>query len=114
MSVPKGFAFGAPNNQTRMSVDGVYSVTFYGSPSPYKVTETFRPTGDVFNTLSYDAVPFNGFIIVTNFVFWLSLLVALLAPITIFWRPQKRKLSQVKLAEQQAEPQVKHDENTGN
>ncbi|MCA9327027.1 hypothetical protein KDA14_00695 [Candidatus Saccharibacteria bacterium] len=89
-AVPKGFAFGAPNNQARMDVEGEYSVTWYGSPAPYKVTETFRPTGDVFNTLSYDEMPLHRFAIVTNFIFWMGLFVAFLAPITIFWRPQNK------------------------
>lgn len=89
VNVPKGFAFGAPNNQSTMSVDGMYAVTSYGYPVTYKITETFRPTGDVFNALSYDAMPFNPAGVVANFIFWMGLFVALLAPVTIFWRPQK-------------------------
>ena len=113
MSVPKGFAFGAPSNQTRMNVDGVYSVTWYGSPAPYKVVETFRPTGDVFNSLSYTEMPVNRFAIITNFIFWLGLFVALLAPITIFWRPAKKQLP-VAVTDKKPETEVKADADTGN
>lgn len=113
MSVPKGFAFGAPSNQTRMNVDGQYSVTWYGSPAPYKVVETFRPTGDVFNTLSYTEMPTSRFAIVTNFIFWMGLFVGLLAPVTIFWRPAKKPL-QGTIADKKTETKVKADADTGN
>lgn len=110
VGVPKGFAFGAPNSQASMDVEGMYSVTWHGMPAPYKVTETFRPTGDVFNALSYDEMPLNRGAIIMNFIFWMGLFAALLAPITIFYRPKKKPV-EVKPIEEKVEPQVKADAN---
>lgn len=102
-TVAKGFAFGAPNSQMTTAADGTYSVNYYGYPSTYRVQETFKPTGDIFNESTYEKLPFNLFYVLSNFIFWMGLFMALLSPLTIFYRP-KKKLREPAPAESQMQP----------
>ncbi len=113
-SVGKGFYFGPPEAQQKMEYGGVYGVSRRGFPATYREIQKFQATdGATFET-SYDSKPFNLFLLVINVVLLLSLLVALLAPITIFWRP-KKKLNEVKPTEKKPASQVKSDHaDTGN
>lgn len=90
VNVDKGFAFGAPSQQVQVTHDGVFKTIYYGFPSTYRVQETFKPSGDVFNESSYESMPFSWFYVASNFIFWMALFMALLAPITIFFRPKSQ------------------------
>ncbi len=87
--VQKGFRFGPPASQITVTSDGTYTVNYYGYPSTYRIQETFKPSGDVFNESTYELFPLSKFYLFSNFIFWLALFMALLAPLTIFYRPKK-------------------------
>ncbi len=107
VSVPKGFGFGAPNNQTSVRADGMYSITYFGYPSPYKVREAFRPTNDEFNTLSYETVPLNWFFVASNTVFWMALLTLPLL-LVLLYRSSRTKRGATEATLPPSRPQEKH------
>ena len=63
-----------------------------------------------YESATYDIQRFSVFYAVVNVVFWLGLVAALLAPVTIFYRPQKKPV-EVKAPEKKTESQVKNDAN---
>ncbi len=90
-SVPvvEGFVFGPPVAQSAVSIEGTYQVKYYGYPSTYRERHTFLSEKDTIGYATYDFQPFEWYFIVSNILFWMALFVAVLAPITIFWRPKK-------------------------
>lgn len=87
--VAEGFVFGSPVAQSAVSTSGTYEVKYYGYPSTYREQHTFMSTGDVIGNTSYDFQPFDWYSVLSNIIFWMALFVAVLAPVTIFWRPKK-------------------------
>mgnify|MGYP001165756678 CR=1 FL=1 len=94
--VQKGFGFGPPPVQQKMADAGEYKVTRHGFPATYKEVQSFKSSGQQAYETSYDSRPFSLILLVTNIVFWVCLLVSVLAPITIFWRPVKKTLPELK------------------
>ena len=86
VDVPKGFYYGEATNQVSTHARGNYE------------------------SATYDIQRFSAFYAVVNVVFWLGLVAALLAPVTIFYRPQKKPV-EVKAPEKKTESQVKNDAN---
>lgn len=87
--VGKGFYYGAPQSQNTTTIGGTYTVNRYGFPSTYREQQTFTPDGDIFNESTYENHGFDGLYVLTNILFWMGLFVALLSPLTIFYRPKK-------------------------
>ncbi len=94
--VGKGFGFGPPPVQQKMADAGEYKITRRGFPATYKEVQSFKSSGEQAYETSYDSRPFSLALMVTNIVFWVSLLVSVLAPITIFWRPVTKPKETVK------------------
>ena len=109
--VQKGFVFGPPIAQQKMEFIGWYVISRWGFPATYREVQKFQATDGATYETSYVSKPFNLLLAVTNVVLLMSFLVALLAPVTIFWRP-KKKQSEVKLTEKKTASQVKDDANT--
>lgn len=111
VSVTKGFVFGPPIAQQIMSEDGTYTVKRWGFPATYKETQFFHATNGNYQT-SYESKPFNTLLAIVNVVFWMSLLVSILSPVTIFFRPKKhdkkasQKLNEV-VVEKKPTPEAK-------
>ncbi len=106
IAVQKGFAFGPPVLQQRMDTNGEYVVRRWGYPGTYREVQIFRGAGENPYEVSYTSRAFSLVTVVANIVFLMSFIVALLSPITIFWRPQK-KSTEVKPTEKKTESQVK-------
>ncbi len=86
--VREGFAYGPPTNQQYTAEKGTFSIKRYGFPATYKeVQHVVLETGTDTN---YESKPFTFWLAVVNVVFWMSLLVAILSPVSIFFRPKKR------------------------
>lgn len=93
VDVQKGFMYGPTSAQVAATTDGSYVVKYYGFPSTYREQHIFQPNGDVFTESSYDFQDFDWFYVLSNVIFWAGLFMALLAPLTIFYRPKKRPKS---------------------
>lgn len=115
--VTEGFVYGPPTAQAASTTKGMFIVKYYGYPTTYKEQHLFQPTGDVFSESSYDFQPFDWFYVVSNMMFWSALFVAVLSPVTIFWRP-KKPTSKLGKNDQAIEPPapnpVEPNENTRN
>ncbi|QQS20079.1 hypothetical protein IPL85_01320 [Candidatus Saccharibacteria bacterium] len=107
-SVPaeKGFVFGPPIAQQKMETDGTFKVQRWGYPGTYREIQTFLGSGENPYEVSYTSRAFNPMLLLANIIFLMSFVAAVLAPITIFWRP-KKKTAEVKTTEKKAESQVK-------
>ncbi len=86
--VPDNFAYGPPATQKLTEEPGMYTVKRYGFPSTYKETQTVALQSGAKG--SYESKPFGLWLLAVNVVFWMSLLVALLSPVAIFFRPKKK------------------------
>jgi len=116
IKVDKGFTYGPATAQVSSATPGTFTTVYYGFPSTYKEIQTFRPDGDVFSASSVTVQPWDWFYVLSNIVFWAGLFVAIMAPITIFWRPKKKVPevvtldNEVKTSEGKTPSQVKtHD-----
>lgn len=86
--VQEGFAYGSPSNQQFTAEKGSFHVKRFGFPATYKETQSVHLDSGA--TGSYESKPFSFWLAVVNVVFWMSLLVAILSPISIFFRPKKK------------------------
>ena len=117
VKVDKGFTYGPPTAQVASQTPGSFTTVYYGFPSTYKEIQSFRPEGDVFAESSVTIQEWNWLYIITNMVFWAGLFTAVLSPLTIFWRPAKKRAesptstNEVKSTEEKQVSQVKQDEN---
>jgi len=100
-SVKKGFYFGLPDGQEAVNADGTYTIKYYGFPSAFREQHIYQSDGDVLGSSTYDMQKFDLLYVVSNFVFWAGLMVALLSPLTIFFR--KKNKEYVVLNEQETE-----------
>ena len=89
MEVNKGFFFGQQVGQSPLPESGVYTIKRQGFPATYRETHTVNLRSGA-NT-SYDSIPTSKLLAVINIVFWMSLLVVLLSPVAIFYRPKKHE-----------------------
>lgn len=100
-----------------MEFEGTYSVNRWGFPATYREVEKFQATNGAKYETSYVSKPLNPLLVIANIVLLMSFLVALLAPVTIFWRPKKlsvpdvKKSSETKLTEEKMVSQAKKDAN---
>jgi hypothetical protein len=118
VDVQRGFTYGPATAQVASTTPGKFTTVYYGFPSPYKEIQSFRPSGDVFSESSVTVQQWDWFYVISNIVFWTGLFVAVMAPITIFWRPKKKQSensilkNEVKSTEEKTESRVKSDENS--
>lgn len=87
--VREGFAYGLPANQQIIAENGTFHVKRYGFPATYKETQSVHLQSEANG--SYESKPFTFWLAAVNVVFWMSLLVAVLSPVSIFFRPKKRE-----------------------
>jgi hypothetical protein len=116
VAVDKGFTYGPPTAQVASNTPGSFVTVYYGFPSTYKQVQSFRPDGDVFAESSVTVQQWSWLYVITNMIFWAGLFTAVLAPLTIFWRPKKQPaytsaVNGVKTTEEEKTSQVKTDEN---
>ena len=104
--VGRGFYFGPPAAQQKVEYSGYFSVSRRGFPATYREVQRFQATDGATYEVSYVSKPFSLLLLIANVVLLMSFLVAVLSPITIFWRPQ-RKPVEVKPTEKKTESQVK-------
>lgn len=91
ISVGKGFTYGPASAQVTSVTSGKFTTIYYGFPSMYKAEQTFRPAGDVFSESSVVIEPFDVSYVISNMIFWSGLMVSILAPVTILFRPKLKK-----------------------
>ena len=108
VDVPKGFYYGEATNQVSTQDAAKFTRKWYGFPATVAEKEVVSYARG--NYATYDIQRFSVFHAVVNVVFWLGLVAALLAPVTIFYRPQKKPV-EVKAPEKKTESQVKNDAN---
>ena len=113
VDVPKGFYYGEATNQVSTQDAAKFTRKWYGFPATVAEKEVVSYARGNYESATYDIQRFSIFYAVVNVVFWLGLVAALLAPVTIFYRPQKKPV-EVKVTEKKTESQVKVNENTGN
>ncbi|MBL8121756.1 hypothetical protein JNM87_03330 [Candidatus Saccharibacteria bacterium] len=87
--VKRGFAFGPPQDQQTTSYRGWYGIKRWGFPATYLEVHSFQPGEGASGNFYYTAKPLSPLLVVTNVVLLMSFIVAMLSPITIFWRPKK-------------------------
>jgi hypothetical protein len=110
VDVAKGFAYGDPKAQTHVTSAGTFQDRKYGFPATYREIQSFHPADGAYAAASFEPQPMSLFYVGVNIVFWVGLMVALLAPVTIFWR--KKALPAVeKVKGEPKESQVKADAN---
>ncbi|QQS18793.1 hypothetical protein IPL68_01850 [Candidatus Saccharibacteria bacterium] len=112
VDVPKGFYYGESVNQVATQDAAKFTRKWYGFPATVAEKEVVSYVRGNYESATYDIQRFSVFYAVVNVVFWLGLVAALLAPVTIFYRPQKQAVK-VKTTEKKTESQVKVNENTG-
>ncbi|QQS69242.1 hypothetical protein IPP75_04980 [Candidatus Saccharibacteria bacterium] len=112
VDVPKGFYYGETTNQVSTQDAAKFTRKWYGFPATVAEKEVVSYARGNYESATYDIQRFSIFYAVVNVVFWLGLVAALLAPVTIFYRPQKKPV-EVKVTENKTESQVKANENTG-
>lgn len=112
VDVPKGFYYGETTNQVSTQDAAKFTRKWYGFPATVAEKEVVSYARGNYESATYDIQRFSVFYAVVNVVFWLGLVAALLAPVTIFYRPQKKPV-EVKVTENKTESQVKANENTG-
>ncbi len=112
VDVPKGFYYGETTNQVSTQDAAKFTRKWYGFPATVAEKEVVSYERGNYESATYDIQRFSIFYAVVNVVFWLGLVAALLAPVTIFYRPQKKPF-EVKVTENKTESQVKANENTG-
>lgn len=112
VDVPKGFYYGETTNQVSTQDAAKFTRKWYGFPATVAEKEVVSYARGNYESATYDIQRFSIFYAVVNVVFWLGLVAALLAPVTIFYRPQKKPF-EVKVTENKTESQVKANENTG-
>lgn len=115
--VERGFAFGQPLNQQTMPYSGTYDIVRWGFPATYREVHRFQPSEGASGDTYYTAKPFSPLLVVANVLLLMSFLVAILSPITIFWRPKNKVApelanpSQDKLTEEKPVSQAEKDAN---
>jgi|JI6StandDraft_1071083.scaffolds.fasta_scaffold04046_13 hypothetical protein len=118
VKVERGFTYGPATAQVASTTPGSFVTVYYGFPSTYKEVQSFRPDGDVFSESSVTVQEWDWLYVISNIVFWTGLFVAILSPVTIFWRPKKKQpaattsVNEVKGTDDKTTSQVKPDENT--
>ena len=110
VDVPKGFYYGETTNQVSTQDAAKFTRKWYGFPATVAEKEVVSYARGNYESATYDIQRFSAFYAVVNVVFWLGLVAALLAPVTIFYRPQKKPV-EVKAPEKKTESQVKNDAN---
>ena len=110
VDVPKGFYYGEATNQVSTQDAAKFTRKWYGFPATVAEKEVVSYARGNYESATYDIQRFSAFYAVVNVVFWLGLVAALLAPVTIFYRPQKKPV-EVKTPEKKTESQVKNDAN---
>jgi hypothetical protein len=110
VDVPKGFYYGETTNQVSTQDAAKFTRKWYGFPATVAEKEVVSYARGNYESATYDIQRFSVFHAVVNVVFWLGLVAALLAPVTIFYRPQKKPV-EVKAPEKKTESQVKNDAN---
>jgi hypothetical protein len=114
VDVPKGFYYGEATNQAATQAEATFTRKWYGFPATVAEKEVVSYTEGNYESATYDIQKFSWFYAGVNAVFWMGLVAALLAPLTIFYRP-KKKLNEVKPTEKKPASQVKSDHaDTGN
>ncbi len=109
-TVQKGFHFGPPAAQQKMEHNGFFHIKRWGFPATYREVQSFQATDGATYQTAYVSRPFSFLLLLTNVVLLMSFFVAVLSPITIFWRP-KRELYEAKFPEEKVESQVKANAN---
>lgn len=114
VEVPKGFYYGDVTNQAATQADATFTRKWYGFPATVAEKEVVNYTEGSYESATYDIQKFSWFYAGANVVFWMGLMAALLAPITIFWRPKKKPetKNEVKPTEEKTQSQVKSHENS--
>ncbi len=111
VDVPKGFYYGEATNQTATQEEATFTRKWYGFPATVAEKEVVNYAAGNYESATYEIQRFSWFYAGVNVVFWMGLVAALLAPITIFYRP-KRQIDEAETADKKLESQVKPDANT--
>lgn len=106
VDIPKGFYYGGANNQTATYENATFVRKWYGFPATVAEKELVEYQSGDYESATYDIQKFSWFYTAVNIIFWTGLVAALLAPVTIFYRP-KKKSNEVKITEGKNESQVK-------
>lgn len=94
VDIKSGFKYGEPSNQIEANGDGKFVRTWRGFPATIHETETVKyPGGNYYESTVYEIQQFSLARLVMNLIYWVGLMVALLAPVTIFYRPKPRPRS---------------------
>lgn len=94
VDIKSGFKYGEPSNQTEAKADGEFVRTWRGFPATIHETETVKyPGGSYYESTVYEIQKFSLTRLITNLIYWVGLMIALLAPITIFYRPKPQPRS---------------------
>lgn len=117
IDVPKGFYYGEATNQAFTQAEATFTRKWYGFPATVAEREVVNYAAGNYESATYEIQRFSWFYALVNVVFWLGLTAALLAPVTIFWRPKKKVATPsipdaVKSSEGKTSSQVKPDANT--
>jgi hypothetical protein len=88
--VPKGFYYGEVTNQVSTPATATFTRKWYGFPATVAEKELVTYANGNYESATYDIQRFSWFYAGVNVVFWMGLVAALLAPVTIFYRPKKR------------------------
>lgn len=112
VSVPKGFYYGEATNQAATQLEAMFTRKWYGFPATVAEKEVVSYAGGNYESATYNIQKFSWFYAGVNVVFWLGLAAAMLAPVTIFWRPKKKL--EVKPTEEKPTSRVKAHADTRN
>lgn len=114
IDVPKGFYYGEVTNQAATQAEATFTRKWYGFPATVAEKEVVNYADGNYESATYEIQKFSWFYTVVNVIFWMGLMAALLAPVTIFWRPKKKLAtdSEVKSTETKTASQVKSSENS--
>ena len=113
VDVPKGFYYGEATNQAATQDQASFTRKWYGFPATVAEKEVVSYSSGNYEGATYEIQKFSWFYALVNVIFWIGLVAALLAPITIFYRPKKKvaEPNQVKTTEEKQASQVKSDAN---
>jgi hypothetical protein len=97
VSITNGFRYGEPANQSEAQADGTFVRNWQGFPVTIRETETVKyPSESYYESTVYEIQHFSTARLIANVIFWVGLMTALLAPITIFYRPKQKAQKLVK------------------
>lgn len=110
IGVDETFRYGPPDSQMT-TTGGTYIRQWRGFPATIYEVETVQRDGEgYYESAQYNIQPYNLWLLIANIIFWMALFIALLAPITIFYRPKARSNPSDKLPDVQPTIEANKDE----